>query len=459
MIGSTLKLILHAVRNGRHPSTNSLKTRIARVALKIGALSTIVKAASLGSMLVIASSFGTGDALEAFIVAFLIPSLIAVLISGSLSSAMVPTYVRVLAQHGTEQAQALFSRISIQVIVLLSAVACLCALSASIMLPFVASGFGPAKLALTLNLYYLLLPVIILRGISTLYASLLNARERFTLAAMAPIMVPLSTVALTLIWRVPSTRIYAVAIGTIVGMSAEALVVGWGLRRQGIALLPRWTRRSAASREIVAQYLPMLAGSLLMSGTTFVDQAMAASLSSGSVASLEYGSRIVGVALQIMSGAIGVAVLPFSSRLVHARNWSELRSLLRVYSAWIFLMMAGVTAVLSGLSAPLVGLALERGAFGRVDTLLVGRIQAVYALQIPFYVCGTLFVRVISSMRANHILAVGSFLNLTINIFLNYVFMQVFGVVGIALSTACVYLFSCSYLVFMVHRKLSRMAP
>ena len=62
-----------------------------------------------------------------------------------------------------------------------------------------------------------------------------------------------------------------------------------------------------------------------------VDQSMAASLPSGSVASLNYGSRFVGVILHITAGAIGAAVLPYFSNLVEAREWDELRRLLVSY--------------------------------------------------------------------------------------------------------------------------------
>ena len=164
----------------------------------------------------------------------------------------------------------------------------------------------------------------------------------------------------------------------------------------------------------------------------------------------------VSVILQVVSGAIATAVLPFFSKLSNDRNWTELRSVLRVYSRWILLATTVAALTLMLLSEPLIGIVLERGAFSGGDTVLVGRIQAVYALQIPFYVCGMIFVRVISALKANQILLVGSFLYLTINIALNYIFMSIWGVVGIALSTACVYLFSCAFVMIMGYRMLRR---
>jgi len=54
----------------------------------------------------------------------------------------------------------------------------------------------------------------------------------------------------------------------------------------------------------------------------------------------------------------------------------------------------------------------------------------------------------ISSMRANHILMIGSVINLTVCASLNFFFMKWIGISGIALSTSCVYLVSFLFLGF-----------
>jgi len=87
----------------------------------------------------------------------------------------------------------------------------------------------------------------------------------------------------------------------------------------------------------------------------------------------------------------------------------------------------------------------------------VSQVQAMYVLQVPFYALGMLFVRLISSLRANSILMWGTAINFLINIMLDYLFMSWWGVAGIALSTACVYVISCFYLGVMLRWKLKQM--
>ena len=455
MINSAVRLVIDAVlRRDRSSSESSVRTRITSATVTIASFSVVVKSVALGSTLLIASLFGTGDDIEAYFIAFLIPSFIFHVISGSFSSAMIPTYVQVKEQQGQAHAYALFSRIMFLAVGLLGLVAGISALTFPFVVRFLGAGFTPAKTALTQSMFYLLLPIIAFKGISTIYASVLHSHKRFSLVAFAPVVVPLSNIAVIASWAAPSTRIYAVALGTVIGMLGELLVLGWGLHREGIPVLPRWRHRSAASKQVIAQYFPMLAGAFLMGSTTLVDQSMAAAISSGSVASLNYGGRFVGVILHIAAGGIGAAVLPFFSNLVEGDDWVELRGLLLFYGIRIVLFSSAVSILLISLSGPLIGLALERGMFSGTDTALVGKVQAAYALQIPFYICGILLVRVISAMIANRVLMIASFFNLMVNIVLNYIFMQRWGVVGIALSTSVVYLFSFVFLLVMVWRKL-----
>lgn len=93
---------------------------------------------------------------------------------------------------------------------------------------------------------------------------------------------------------------------------------------------------------------------------------------------------------------------------------------------------------------------LQRGSFTAADTIIVAQIQSCFAIQVPFYIGCMLVVRLISAMRKNYILMIGSAFNLTINIGLNYVFMKWLGVAGIALSTSFVYVFSFFFLLAFV---------
>lgn len=436
-------------------SRASTGRKIFSAALTVGILTFSLSIANMGKEMVVAAFFGVGDSMDAFLIAFLPVLFIITVVAGAFTPALIPTYVRVREQQGVKAAQNLFAQAMLIAVALFSGVTAMLALSAPYFLPFLGTGFDEQKLVLTQRLFYFLLPAIIIRGIATVWSGVLNAGERFGLAALAPISVPISSMIALLVWGAGSS-IDVLLVGTIVGVLLEFFLLGWRVKRSRIALIPQWHGKNSALRQVMAQYLPMVAAAAFMGGTMFVDAAMAAALDSGSVAALNYGNRIVAGITSISAGALGTAVLPFFSQLVSVGDWPTVRRLLKKYSLLILGWTIPITFLLFVVSEPLVSLFFQRGEFGESDTFLISRIQAMYGLQIPFFVLGILFVRLISAATANHILMVGSFLNLLLNVVLNYIFMQYWGVVGIALSTACVYFFSCSFLVIVSYRTLLR---
>jgi putative peptidoglycan lipid II flippase len=69
-----------------------------------------------------------------------------------------------------------------------------------------------------------------------------------------------------------------------------------------------------------------------------------------------------------------------------------------------------------------------------------------------------MLIRLIAALRRNALVARAALYNLVLNIILNAVFMRIFGVAGIALSTSCVYAFSFCY-VALALRRIARSTP
>lgn len=419
--------------------------KIFRAAVVIGAWSVVAKLAATGKELAVAAWFGRGDSLDAFLIAMILPATVVGLVAGSFSGALIPTYIHVRENQGQKAAEKLFSNVQILSLTLLVVVTIVMGLGASYYLPLLGSGFGSAKLLLTRRLLYLLLPFLILSGTLAVWSSILNAGERFTLPALTPIVTPL-VVILTLLILGRAGGIFAVAVGTIAGSLLEVTLLGWAISAQGISLIPRWYGFSPELRLVLRQYGPMTAAALLMGTSPIIDQAMAAMLKGGSVAALSYGNKIVTTIAFLCSAALSTAILPYLSQMVTKKDWSGCRRTLRVYSRLVLSVTIPIAIGLIVCSRPIVRLLYQRGAFTASDTEVVSAVQIFFALLIPFYTWAALFVRLLSSLHRNDLLAYGSVLNVCLNILFNFILMRRFGVAGIALSTSLVYLISCVFL-------------
>jgi putative peptidoglycan lipid II flippase len=152
---------------------------------------------------------------------------------------------------------------------------------------------------------------------------------------------------------------------------------------------------------------------------------------------------------------VATVIFPHFSRMVAAEQWSAVRQTLRTYGALILGGGAVVAVAMIVFSAPLVRLMFERGAFSPDDTRLVARVQALYALQIPFYLLSMVGVRLLSAMRGNRTIMWISFSSFVTNVAGNFVCMRVWGLPGIALSTSIVYCLSMLLVLTAVSRRFA----
>jgi putative peptidoglycan lipid II flippase len=442
----------------RLPSVGTLENvltfnqKIFRATLVVAVLSGFAMLGQVARELVVAQWFGRSDALDAFLIAYLLPAFLVNVVAGSFGPAFVPTFIQVREEEGREGAQRLFSSVMVASVLLLGAVIVLLGVLAPAYLPLLGSGFSAQKLLMTRRLLYVLLPFVAFSGLASIWTSVLNAGERFALPALLPVLPPVSAIVFLLLFG-KVWGIFALALGTILGAGTQAALLGWKLRAQGMRLRLRWHGLDERVRQVAGQYGPALAGALLMGSTELIDQAMAAMLAPGSVAALNYGKKIISLMVVLGATPLGTAVLPYFSQMVAERNWAACRHTLKTYSRSVLLITVPLTAAVVIFSQPLVRLLFQRGAFGAADTAVVGQVQAFLALEIPFYVLGIMGVRALSALKRNSMIMFIAGLNAAVNVVFNWLLMKYAGVAGIALSTALVYFISCT----LIYGSLARL--
>jgi putative peptidoglycan lipid II flippase len=431
------------VSRGTLESARTFNQKILRATVIVAVLSGFAMLASVARELVVAQWFGRSDALDAFLIAYLLPTFLVYIVAGSFGPAFIPTFIQVREQEGEQGAQRLFSNVMVASLVLLGGVILVLALFAPYYLPVLGSGFTGPKLLMTRRLLYVLLPFLAFGGLASIWTSVLEAREHFALPALVRALPPVSAIIFLLLLG-KAWGIFALAAGTILGAGAQAILLASKLRAQGMRLRLRWYGLDQRMRQVTGQYGPALAGALLMSSTELVDQSMAAMLPPGSVAALNYGKKIISLMIVVGARPVGTAALPYFSQMVAERDWAACRHTLTTYARYILLVSLPITAGVVAFSHPVVRLLFQRGAFGAADTIVVGRVQAFLALQIPFYLLSAMGVRVLSALKRNSLIMWVSGVSTTLNIILNWILMKYAGVAGIALSTSLVYLVSCS---------------
>jgi putative peptidoglycan lipid II flippase len=448
-----VRLSVTAIRNWSQRSTNR---SILLAAAIVGSMTLIVKAAAFVKDLIVAHNFGVSRELDAYLIAFVLPQFAINVVAGAFHTSLVPTYIEVRDREGQEAAQELFAAVMARALLILLACAVLLAVMGPVILPVIGSGFDSDTLSLSRNMFFMTLPAVIISGMGVIWGAVLNAHDKFALAALAPLAVPVVTLLLVLL-TYQTLGVYALALGLVLGFTIQAALLAWSLRQRNIKLRPVWhTPQKEAVRIVMQQFLPAAAGTIIASSTELVDQSMAASLGAGSVSALNYGMKLLSFVMGIGATALGIAVLPYFSKMVAERNWAKVKHTYKTYALLIIASTVPIVVIFTVFSEPIVRILYERGRFTPEDTIIVSQIQAALFLQMPFYLTGIMGVRLLSAFRKNQYVSIIALSNLGINIVANYIFSYYLGIVGIALSTSLVYVISSTAIWFVLVRAIKR---
>ncbi len=350
----------------------------------------IVAGGFLGSRLlgllrsvIIANSFGTSPELDAYFVAFRLPDLVFQVLAGAtLASAFIPTFARVHAREGEEQAWRLASSVLNLVLIATLAIAVIAFLLAPLIVPLMAPGLGQdtanveAVRSLAVELTRIMLVSPVLFAVSGMFMGILNARRHFLTPALAPMLYNLSIIVAALLSRDTHVLAAAVVAGAVLHLAIQLP----DLRFAGMtySFLARW--RDAAVREVGALMAPRMLGLAAAQINFFIANFFASQVKGGAISAVNFAFLIVMTPLGIIGMAISTAVFPTLAEQAATSEHDQLGATIsRSLRLILFLSLpAGVGLVL--LAKPLVVVMLQRGAFSEASADLTARALVFYAL-------------------------------------------------------------------------------
>ncbi len=419
-------------------------------------MTVLVGLATLLREQLVARYFGAGDAVDAFVMASTLPLFLITVVATSLASAHVPVAMALRSREGARAGAELSGAVLLLLIAALIVCAVLLWLAAPAYLGWVATGFDAGKRRLAEHLLSLLLPMLVLGGVSGFLTAELNAAGRFAIPALAPALVPV--LAGAGVYGLHSgLGIDALAYATDAGYAFQCLALAWLLLRGRGAALSGLGRHREEIAQVAGHYLPLLSGAALMATTPLLDQTMASWLAPGSVAQLSFGSVLTMFASGFGARVLGGPALSVFSALAARAEWTRLNAEFGRTMRLAILVSLPVSAVLALLSGPIIALVFGGGAFTVATAIEVAKVQQMLCLQIPWYVSSILAVRLLTALGMNRQVFVVAAANVLLNALLNFLLMRWLGVAGIALATALVYGLACVACWWLASRRLEQL--
>ena len=303
------------------------------------------------------------------------------------------------------------------------------------------SGFDDATASLARGLLCLVAVIVILSGVSGALSGALASQNRFGLAVSGQVLNGCVAVVSFVAFQ-SSFGITAAAVGVVLGHVAEVswLAFASGLKVPQLLHARLDAEQRSASRFALRAAAPLLVATLLTSANAVIDQAFAATLASGSVAALAYASKLVLFA-GIPLASVSLAAFPALSELAVEGELARLRHLV-----WVRGVQIAVLGVILAAAVVFGGWLLVEHVITSTSETSVSSIVAAlaaYAVMLPAYGAGILLARVLTAIgKSRWVMAVAA-LNALTNCLGDLWLKGIFGIKGIAMSTALVQTSSC----------------
>ena len=380
--------------------------------------------------------FGAGRDMEAYLAAFRIPDAIFQLVAaGALGSALIPVLAGLLHEGEHREAWRLVSSVVNLMLVGLAGFSAVFFVAAPAIMPLITQDFTREQLDLAVQLSRIMLLSPILLALSAVATSVLNAGNRFTAAALAPILYNLAII-VPVVLLGSALGVTVAAVGVVIGGLLSLLVQVMPLDAMGYRYQRIADVHDPETREVIRLVAPRAVGLGATQITFVVNTLLATGLGTAALTWYNAAFTAYQIPIGVIGLPLGVVLLPSMSTALAAGEAATFgRLVTRSLRLLLFVMLflAGVGMVVR---TQVVDLLFGYGNFNRPDVLAT-------ADALLFFLAGlaadSLVVVLARAFYADHetrIPVAAALLAVAINVLVSVATVGPLGLRGLALGIA-----------------------
>ncbi len=415
--------------------------------------------------MVVSHAFGTSVSLDSFNAANRVTELLFNLTAGgALGSAFIPMFTGYLTRKDQKGAWRLASGVVNSVLIVLILASTLMWIFAPFLVERGLFALVPesnaAQVAETARLLRIMLPTVIIFGISGLVMGMLNAHQVFLWPALAPAAYSFGII--LGVWLLPASwGIERLAIGTVIGAAGHLL-----LQLPALLRLPARNYELAAGfrddpvRKVLRLMLPRIFGAGIVQLNFVANTIISLSLGAGSASALTWAFTLMLMPQAAIAQSAGTASLPTLSAQVELGKFEDFRQTLSSIVRVMLLLALPATIGLVFLRVPLVRVLYERGSFDATSTQMVAWALLWYALGLTGHSLVEVLSRAFYAMHDTKTPVLVGVAAMTGNILLSFFFSRLFSQIGwlplggLALANTTATAVECLVLFAIMRRRL-----
>ncbi|MCM8788293.1 MAG: murein biosynthesis integral membrane protein MurJ [Candidatus Omnitrophica bacterium] len=404
-----------------------------------------------------AKFFGTTGIYDAFLIAFMIPNFFrGLLAEGALSTAFIPVVSGLIAKGEKKE----------EIIRITGAVFTFLLISTSALYVFILFACWilqrffslPAKIAEIVFLLKFTFPYLIFVSMSAWAMGVLNARHRFILPGLNPIVLDF--------WWILSLFFFTGFFGDALEQKIFGLLLGvfMGGASQFIFQLPlvfsshgpivfSFDWKHPAILKMIRLFAPVVIGMSVGPINLLVDYSFARSLAEGTVSALWYATRIYQLPLGVFSISLATVLLPHLSGQVATEKLEQLKeNIHKGLEHIIFLLVPSAIGMII-FRKEAIELLFKRGMFSGYSVEITAYPLMFFSVGLVFYGLATVITRAFYAYHDTSTPVKVGLISIITNALLDMFLMRFMGHGGIALSTSVVGLENFILLYWLLKKK------
>jgi putative peptidoglycan lipid II flippase len=342
---------------------------------------------------VIGRVLGGGREADVYFVAFTLPDYLYYLLAGSaLSIVFIPIFGAHLARGEEERGWESFSVIANFLLILLAVLLPVLWVSLPLISPLLAPGFDAGQSARLVRLTRIMLPAQAFHLLGGLLSAALQAKDRHTLPALAPL---LYTLGIILGGLAGGSRFgaegfaWGVLLGSAVGPFGVPLLgtLGAGLRWSLTIKL-----RHPDLKSYLLRSLPIMLALSIVVVDDWVLRRLGSLLGEGAVATMNYAKQLMRVPMGVFGMAAGVAAFPSLTRMIAADDRKGAYDLLSRAIRHMLVLAFGAQVVLT-VAGPEISRLVYGSRISAEQHAAIGHALGIFSLGLWAWAAQTLVAR------------------------------------------------------------------
>ena len=396
--------------------------------------------AGLVREIVAARFFGTGASYSAFTIAFQVPNLVANLFANAaLSAAFVPVFTELLQDGRRKEAFRLASTVFWIMLIALGAITAFFILAAHVIMPVFIAG-NQVSGTLTAGLAQVLFPVVLLLGLNGLLVGILQSYDRFSIAAISPLIWNAVIVIGVIVLRPHfhgNHGIYAYAVVILAATVVQLLIAAAALQQIDFRLGFAIDWHDPRVRQVFVLMLPVTIGLGIVNLDQLINSVFGTLVNKQAPSAINYAFRIYMLPQGVFSVAVATVLFPTLSRQAARRDAPGMRRALSIGMRQINLLLIPAAAFMMVLATPIVRLIYQHGGqFNNQSTHLTSIALFWFAVSLPFGGLNLLLTRTFFALKRPWIPTGLAAMNIVVDIVVSIGLYKPLGIAGLVIGTA-----------------------